>query len=228
MCGRFSTGKIPLEFLIEIFDLPQVDQFEEQYNIAPTLQIPVIREREGGRYFDYLRWGLIPSWSKDKGTAPLINARIETIAEKPSFKDSFRRRRCIIPACGFYEWERVGKEKQPYYIFQADRKPMTLAGLWDSWTNRETGEVIESCTIITTESIPMLEELHDRMPVALNYHSAKKWLDMRITDTEELKEILEEGQGVQLEMYPVSLYVNSVGNEGEKCVERVDSSLSDQ
>jgi putative SOS response-associated peptidase YedK len=130
MCGRFSTAALPSTLLAEIFGIQPPVLLEGLYNVAPTLPIPIIRERGGRRHLDHVRWGLIPSWSKEVPTAPLINARLETLADKPSFRDSLRSRRCIVPALGFYEWRKTGKTRQPYFIFRADRQPLAMAGLW--------------------------------------------------------------------------------------------------
>ena len=127
------------------------------------------------RYLDSLRWGLIPHWAKDKSIGNrMINARMETLAEKPSFKKPFKSQRCILPAQGFYEWQNLTDRKQPLFIFRADKKPITFAGLWEHWVDKETGEVIDSCTIITTKASRLLEKIHDRMPVIFEYEKAKE------------------------------------------------------
>jgi putative SOS response-associated peptidase YedK len=145
---------------------------------------------------------------------------METLAEKSSFKKPLQHQRCIIPVSGFYEWKAEGKTKQPYYIHRADEQPLTFAGLWEHWVDKETGETIESCTIITTKANSQLEVIHDRMPVVLDYEKAKEWLIADLVDLELLKGILEHPGTVELEIYPVSDYVNSTRNEGEKCIER--------
>lgn len=224
MCGRFSTGglKVRVKVLVDTFDLQLVLPFEELYNVAPTLQVPVIRERDHERYLETLRWGLIPHWAKDKSIGSrMINVRLDSLAEKPVFKKPFKSQRCIILASGFYEWKREGKTKKPFYIHRADEKPITFAGLWEHWVDKATGEIIESCTIVTTEANAQLKTIHDRMPVILGYEKAKEWLDHETEDPERLKEILEHPGVVELELYPVSDFVNSVRNEGEKCIERV-------
>jgi putative SOS response-associated peptidase YedK len=146
---------------------------------------------------------------------------METLAEKPSFKKAFKFQRCIIPASGFYEWKKQGDKKQPFFIHRADEKPITFAGLWEHWADKETGDDIESCTIITTDASKQLENIHDRMPVILKYEKAKEWLDTALKDTGDLTDILKTADEVELVMYPVSDYVNSVKNDGEKCVERL-------
>lgn len=222
MCGRISTSSLSPDSLKALFGLDYLSPFKPSYNVAPTLQIPAIRERDHKRYLEPLRWGLIPHWAKDKSIGNrMINARMETLAEKPSFKKPLQHQRCIIPVSGFYEWKAEGKVKQPYYIHRADETPLIFAGLWEHWLDKETGEIIESCTVITTKANSQLEVIHNRMPVVLDYEQAKEWLVANKEDPEMLKEILEHPGSVELEMYPVSDYVNSVGNEGEKCIERV-------
>jgi putative SOS response-associated peptidase YedK len=222
MCGRFSTATLPIPLLAEIFGIQPPVVLEGLYNVAPTLPIPIIRERGGRRHLDQVRWGLIPSWSKEVPTAPLINARLETLPDKPSFRDSLHSRRCIVPAAGFYEWRKTGKSRQPYFIFRADRQPLAMAGLWDRWVDRKTGEVIESCVIITAPATAEIEPLHDRMPVILDYDSANQWLDLPLQDASELLRMLEAGQGVELQMHPVSDFVSNARHEGERCVEPID------
>src|SRR5690606_1994253 len=136
-----------------------------RYNIAPTQLVPVIRsDSSGQRELVDLHWGLIPSWAKDRSIASrMINARSETVDEKPAFRRAFKRRRCVVPADGFYEWKKLSKRKQPYFVHRVDGAPMLLAGLWEKWTDGETGEHVESCTILTTEPNEMLAELHNRM-----------------------------------------------------------------
>ena len=166
MCGRFTID-IPAELLTELFGLAEPPAVTPRYNIAPTQQIPVIRQyADRQNHLDYLRWGLIPSWFKDKPTSNLmINARSETVSEKPAFKQSIRYRRCVVVASGFYEWLTEGKK--PWYVRLKDRSPMVFAGLWDTWKSPE-GEVVESCTILITASNRLVEPLHDRMPVILH------------------------------------------------------------
>ncbi len=223
MCGRFSIADLKISELQKTFDLKHITLFDHpSYNVAPTLWIPAIRAHDKELCLDTLRWGLIPHWAKDKSIGNrMINARMETLAEKPSFKKAFKSQRCVIPATGFYEWKKQGDKKQPFFIHRADEKPITFAGLWEHWADKETGEVIESCTIITTDASKQLENIHDRMPVILKYEKAKEWLDTACKDTGDLTDILKTADEVELDMYPVSDYVNSVKNDGEKCVERL-------
>lgn len=166
MCGRIVTI-IPAEELRAIFDLIENPRTEPRYNVAPSQQIGVVRQSEGsaGNRFDYLKWGLIPSWSKDaKIAAHTINARSETIAEKPAFRHAIKKQRCIVPVSGFYEWSHTGKEKEPHYIYLKDGSPICFAGIWENWVTPE-GSPLETFSIITTEANDVIKQLHDRMPV---------------------------------------------------------------
>jgi putative SOS response-associated peptidase YedK len=163
MCGRF-TLRTPLSVLIDQFEinLGMEIQLPLRFNAAPTQDIPVVRLTDGGRELTLMRWGLIPSWSKEANSGTLlINARSETAAEKPAYRSAFKSRRCLIPADGFFEWQKVGKAKQPYYFQLADGKPFAFAGLWEKWKE------IESCTILTTAANELVAPLHDRMPMPL-------------------------------------------------------------
>ena len=205
MCGRFtlhSRDRIRLKGF-NALNLP----FEARYNIAPSQQIIAIADFGSGIEGRMLTWGLSPSWSSDgKG---FINARAETLEEKPSFSDSFRWRRCLIPADGFFEWKRTGKEKRPYYI-QSLEAPAMFAGIWDTWRNRR--EVVTSCAIITTPANELVGELHDRMPAILPAHVQAAWLN-RKTDRLELLRMLTPFPFTEMKMHPVSNSVNSPGND---------------
>ncbi|MEO5656011.1 MAG: SOS response-associated peptidase [Nitrosospira sp.] len=146
--------------------------------MAPTMEILAVRETEDGRIGSMMRWGLIPYWAKDtKKLSVMNNARAETIAEKPTFREFFRQRRCLIPASGFYEWKTKGKRKQPYFISSRDGRPFSFAGIWSTWKAANTGESIDSCTIITTECNALMQPIHDRMPVILSPEDWAAWLD---------------------------------------------------
>src|SRR5210317_2143755 len=168
MCGRFVLENSP-EQLMKVYRLSSLPELSPRYNIAPSQQIAVIRQQNGGdRELVFMQWGLIPSWAKDPTVSyKMINARSETAHEKPSFKQAFRSRRCIIPATGFYEWETIGKEKIPHYIHLYGGEIMSLAGLWERWKSPE-GEEIKTCTILTTAANSLVRHLHDRMPVILH------------------------------------------------------------
>jgi putative SOS response-associated peptidase YedK len=218
--------------LVEHFDLEvradrQLPLFEARYNIAPTQEVLAVRAVDGAREASMLRWGLIPSWSKEPGGGPpMINARSETLAEKPTFRTAFRRRRCIIPADGFYEWGNPlsGKpgRKQPYYIRRPDGGPFGFAGLWENWAGQLPGRsektTLESCTIITTEANQKLSEYHDRMPVILAQADYTLWLDRLAQDEELLRHLFTPCGEDELIVEPVSTLVNNVANDDPRCI----------
>jgi putative SOS response-associated peptidase YedK len=212
MCGRFvqATGAKQLS---ERMDLPSGSLFDRpRFNVAPTTPIAAIRaSRNEGRELVALKWGLIPSWSRDgKG---FINARSETAAEKPTFRSAFKKRRCLIPADAFYEWQKKKDgTKQPFAIRFKGAEPCAFAGLWEVWTNHESGEEIESCTILTTGANKLMKPIHDRMPVILPEDAYASWLEN--ADASVLKPYDPKG----MEAYPISTYVNSPRNEGPKCI----------
>jgi putative SOS response-associated peptidase YedK len=218
MCGRFtlhSRDRIKLKGLPDL-DLP----FEARYNIAPSQQILAIADFGKGIEGRMLTWGLIPSWSTDgKG---FINARAETLEEKPSFSESFRLRRCLIPADGFFEWKRSGREKTPFYICSFDEAPLMFAGIWDTWRNR--GETITSCAIITTAANELVGELHDRMPAILLHEFQDAWLHPR-TDRTVLTEMLKPFPSLMMKTYPVGSSVNSPDNDSADLLLCVDTEV---
>jgi len=220
MCGRF-TLKTPVERLSEQFQFPKIIPLKPRYNIAPSQDVVVVRrmpdDRE--RKLAMLRWGLIPRWVKDptRGSQP-INAKAETAAEKPMFRDAFRRRRCLIPADGFYEWKQEGGRKQPVYICTKDRQPFAFAGLWEHWEEQE-GQFIESCTILTTEPNDLLAQVHSRMPVILDQNDYDLWLDPDVQEVSRLKPLLRPYPPEQMTFYPVNLRVNNPRNDDWLCVE---------
>jgi putative SOS response-associated peptidase YedK len=213
MCGRF-TLHIPPELLAEIFGLIQIPTYPARYNIAPSQLVAVVRQNgDGQNRLDMLHWGLIPSWAKDKSVCnQMINARCETVAEKPAFRHAIRYRRCLVPSSGFYEWKQEGKTKKPLYVHLKDGSAVVFAGLWESWKSSE-GETIESCTILTTPSNKLIEPLHDRMPVILHPQEYDIWLDREISDHEKLKPLYKPYPAHNMEMYPVSPQVNSPRND---------------
>ena len=238
MCGRF-TLRTPATVLIEHFDLDlrvdrQLPLFEPRYNIAPTQEILVVRNdpAEDVRRADMMRWGLVPAWSdgpKGGSGPPMINARCETLAEKPMFRGAVRRRRCLIPVDGFYEWQQSASgtrgKKQPYFIHRADDAPFAFAGLWETWTPQSASAAgpdrlrIESCTIVTTEANAKLRELHDRMPVVLAPCDYGTWLNPKIEEPEALKHLLKPCGEESLVAEPVGTHVNRVANDDPRCVE---------
>ncbi|NEU32070.1 SOS response-associated peptidase [bacterium LRH843] len=216
MCGRFTLFGPP-ESLQEEFDLATLPILDERYNIAPTQDVFAIIQAEHKRRAGYLKWGLIPSWSKDATFChKLINARAETIDSKPSFKRAFERRRCIIPASGFYEWMKLDEGKQPHFIFPTTMNFFAFAGLWEKWID-EQNHPTYSCTIITTESNELMAPLHHRMPVILSKDSYSTWLDSN-TEIEHVRDLLLPFPSEQMETRPVSTIVNSTRNETDECI----------
>ncbi len=208
MCGRFEVG-IPKEKLIQKFGVNhwQMDNYTRRYNIPPGTDIPVIRQEGNERFLIPAHWGLIPSWSKDKKIAyKTINARFETIAEKPSFRSAYKHRRCLIPASAYYEWKKLADRKQPFRIGRNDNEPFAMAGLFEDWTDTETGESIKSCTIITRPAYEKLAHIHSRMPVILPEEIYDLWLQCEFGqfDTVAMNELM---------YYPISSDVGSPGND---------------
>jgi putative SOS response-associated peptidase YedK len=189
MCGRF-TLRTPAERVAREFQLEEVAEIEARYNIAPTQNILAVRHSPDGREAVWLKWGLIPSWAKDATVgAKLINARSETVEEKPSFREAFKRRRCIIPADGFYEWQRIGNKKQPHYFQMKDERLFGFAGLWEKWLSPD-GENLGTCSILTTEANEVLSPVHQRMPVILHPDDYELWLDEDVRKQDLRKELL--------------------------------------
>ncbi|MDP8952934.1 MAG: SOS response-associated peptidase [Actinomycetota bacterium] len=188
------------------------------YNVAPTQEVAAVLVEGGERRLEMLRWGLIPSWADEPQIGSrMINARSETVSEKPSFRGAFRKRRCLIPADGFYEWQRTDNGKQPYHIHARDGSPFAFAGLWESWSGDE-GE-IRSCTILTTEANEVVGEVHHRMPVIVAPEDYETWLDPDLHDADWLAPLLTPYPSEALEAYPVSRFVNNPSNNDERCVE---------
>jgi|SRR5215204_2241299 len=210
MCGRFanSAKQKQIEKEFKVGKLNKVS-FESRYNIAPAQMIDAVLESDSDRILTQLKWGLIPHWAKDDSFAS-INARAETLTEKASFKDAFRSRRCIIPASGFYEWAKKGTNaKQPFYFYLKDKDVFGFAGLWEEWLDKESGELVETCTIITTEANEVLEPVHDRMPVILKAEDYDLWLDEKEKDTDRLQSFLVPFPALKMASHAVSKAVNS-------------------
>lgn len=219
MCGRYTLHTAASE-LAEAFGLDAVPDFSDRFNIAPTQLVPVVRSQAGHYEMDLLRWGLIPFWAKEKSIGNrMINARSESVAEKPAYRNSFKKKRCLVVADGFFEWKKTSGKKQPYYIHRRDSKPFAFAGLWDEW--KGDAEPIESFTIITTDANELVAPLHDRMPVILPLEQYETWLDPDSTPA-ELTEILEPFPEEELETYPVSTIVNNPRNDVADCVEPIE------
>ncbi len=219
MCGRFlitSPGNL-LQVLLQLDDTPSI---EPRYNAAPSQRLPVVRSIDGARRCDALQWGLVPSWADDPSIGfRMINARSETAASKLSFRSSMKTRRCVVPADGFYEWEKVGSRKQPWVFRMADEAPFAMAGLWASCTIDDT--VLHTFTILTTQANATVEPVHHRMPVILDPVHVEAWLDRSI-DGGPLFEAQQLGTPFPAECMQataVSTYVNRAGNEGPACLE---------
>lgn len=220
MCGRFSLGT-PATTLAAQFELFEVPAWVPRYNIAPTQQAPtVVRATlHPARQFTLHRWGLIPPWAKDPGIgSQLINARAETVATKPAFRKAFRERRCLILADGFYEWQRLRRHKQPFYIRMRDGWPFAFAGLREHWEGSE-GVAIDSCTILTTTANELVGTLHERMPVILTPEDFGLWLDPGVQEIERLQSLLRPYSSEEMTAYPVSTRVNNPTNDSPECVE---------
>jgi len=223
MCGRF-TLRTPSSLLVEQFELGIDPQLSPRFNIAPTQTVAAVRRPDvaAKRELALLRWGLIPSWAKDPAVGNrMINARSETVAEKPAFRSAFQRRRCLILADGYYEWAKVGGQKQPYYIRMRDERPFAFAGLWEHWQGADQSQLpgpVETCTIITTESNDLTADLHHRMPVILPTQFYEAWLESELTDRRELESLFGSYPSDEMCVDAVSTYVNSPKNDDAKCV----------
>jgi len=220
MCGRY-TLKTPVERLAEKFQFPEIIPLKPRYNIAPSQSVAVVRRfpDDRDRKLAMLRWGLLPLWVKDlsKVQQP-INAKAETAAEKPMFRDAFKRRRCLVPADGFYEWKQDGGRKQPVYIRMKDGEPFAIAGLWEHWEGQD-GQVIESCTLLTTEPNDVLAPIHNRMPVILDPKDYAQWLDPDLQTADGVKPLLRPYPSDLMTVYSISLRVNNPRNDDSQCLE---------
>jgi putative SOS response-associated peptidase YedK len=222
MCGRF-TLRAPASVVAEQFTLLEMPPFSSRFNIAPTQPVAVIRsapgEREPRHELVRLRWGLIPSWAKDPAIGSrMINARAETVAQKPAYRAALRRRRCLVLADGFYEWWKIGSRKQPYFIRMRDDRPFALAGLWEFWEGPDHSS-IESCTILTTEPNELVAPIHNRMPVILAAEGYEAWLDRTVEDPLRISKYLAPYPAGLMEAYPVSPHVNNPAHDDARCIE---------
>jgi len=220
MCGRY-TLKTPVERLSEKFQFPQVIPLKPRYNIAPSQPVAVVRlvPEDNDRKFAMLRWGLIPAWTKDLKKARMpINAKSETVADLPSFRDAYRKRRCLIPADGFYEWKQEGGRKQPVFIHMKDGEPFAFAGLWEHWEKPDQ-EPIDSCVILTTEPNELLAQVHNRMPIILAPKDYDLWLDPDAQQVDRLKPLLSPFPPERMTYFPVNLRVNNPKHDDPLCVE---------
>ena len=224
MCGRYSQTQ-SAEIIAKAFQVDNLPTLEPRYNIAPTQSVSSVLQTSAStnRQFKMLHWGLIPSWAKDsKMGAKLINARGETVAEKPAFRSAFRQRRCLVLADGFYEWQQQEqkKQKQPFYFRLSDEQPFAFAGLWERWEDA-TGEEIESCTLLTTEANELMQPIHNRMPVILDPKDYDLWLDLEVKKQELLQPLLHPYRSEEMTAYPVSTVVNKPSNDSAECIERI-------
>jgi len=223
MCGRMTQQR-PTSELAEIFDAEdRVEAPGGRFNVAPTDAAAVVVQRDDHRAITAYRWGLIPHWSETPDTGNrMFNARAESLDRNPAFRYAFSRRRCLVPADAFYEWQKIGSVRQPYAVVRRDGLPMALAGLWAGWKDEDTGEIIRSFTIVTTQANEQLAPIHGRMPVVIPEPAWDRWLDPTRTDGQalaELKGLLVPADDAWLETYPVSRKVNSVRNDGPELVE---------
>jgi len=242
VCGRYVSVSSPT-LLGERLHVDEVraDDTEPNYNVTPRAEVPIVAEtvdretREHTRVLDRVRWGLVPSWAKDLSIGDrLINARAEGIAAKPAYRKAFEKRRCLIPADGFYEWRVLAgppsakptkkKQKQPYFIARQDREPMAFAGLYEVWRDRSDPDAawVRSCAIVTTDANDKLAPIHDRMPVVLPESAWVEWLDPDNHDTARLERLLVPAPSEEFLAYPISTLVNKPDNNGSELLEEVD------
>ena len=223
MCGRYRLSRRK-EVLAEYFGADFADMdWEPRYNIAPTQPVPVLRrDQQGTLRASLMQWGLIPSWAGDPSVGDrTINAKAETAASKPSFREPLQRKRCLIPADAFFEWKRVGKAKHPFCFEVGDGAIFAFAGLWDSWRGRD-GQSVESCTILTTTPNELLADVHDRMPVILAPEHHDHWLDPGMQDAAAAVALLKPFRSGLMRRYSVSTRVNFVANDDPDCSAPVD------
>lgn len=219
MCGRFTQQRSDHE-LAEWFEAEAlVDDPGGRFNVAPTDPVSIVVEKDDRRAITAYRWGLVPFWAKDRSIgARLINARAETLAESNAFRESFERRRCLVPADGFYEWRRDPGRRQPFVFRRVDGAPLAFAGLWSGWRDKATGEVLRTMTIVTTGANELMAPIHDRMPVVLAPEAWSMWLDPMLEDIAELHRLLVPAPEQDLEAYAVDTLVNNVRNNGPELI----------
>jgi putative SOS response-associated peptidase YedK len=221
MCGRYAVTSSP-EAIRALFRYAEQPDFPPRYNIAPTQPIAIVRLHNGQRQFALVRWGLIPSWVKDPRTVSLMfNARGETARDKPAFSAAMKRRRCLVPADGFYEWQKQGGRKQPFYIRARSGEPLAFAGLWETWVG-PNGEEIDTAAIVTTAANKTLKPLHDRMPVIVPPGAFDLWLSGE-ADVETVASLIAPAPDDLLEAYPVSVAVNSAANDNPALIEPAEA-----
>ncbi len=223
MCGRYRMTRA--DKLAQQFEVDNEVEWTPRYNIAPGQQVAVVRQHADrpGREFSKMKWGLVPFWAKDPNIGyKMINARAETIAEKPAYREAFKSRRCLLPADGFYEWKKEGKEKQPYNFGMKDDSLFALAGVWERWKDPK-GAMIETCSILTTTPNALLQDVHDRMPVILKPDDYELWLDPGFKHVDALLEVMQPFDATLMKRYPVSARVNLVKNDDPECAANIEA-----
>jgi len=223
MCGRFTLNT-SAQIIAEFFKLSEVPDMKPRYNIAPTQSVATVTvsPQQMQRQFQFMRWGLIPSWAKDlKIGSKMINARSETVAEKPAFRSAIKHRRCLIVADGFYEWLPLLKHKQPYYFQAAEGEPFAFAGLWESWKSPEAEKIV-SCSIITTAANETVQPVHDRMPVILPECAWEKWLDPAVNSAQEVLPLLKPYAATAMTAKAVSAIVNNPTRDSPECIQAIE------
>lgn len=220
MCGRF-TRAINTAAVAEAFGVDEIStDLKASYNIAPTQPVAVVVS-EGKKRLIEVRWGLVPSWAKDLSVGnKMINARAETVTEKASFRNAFKKRRCLVVADGFYEWQKLGDGKRPVYIHLKSAQPFGMAGLYEVWHSPEGKEVM-TCAIITTAANELMQPIHDRMPVIIAKENEDLWLDPAVAEATVLRELLQPYSADEMEAYPVSKRVNSPSNNSPECLKPI-------
>jgi putative SOS response-associated peptidase YedK len=222
MCGRY-TLTASAQIIAEFFKLSEVPDIKPRYNVAPTQSIATVTvdSEKMQRQLQFMRWGLIPSWAKDmKIGSKMINARSETVAEKPAFRSAIKHRRCLIVADGFYEWLPQGKHKQPYYFQMAQGAPFAFAGLWENWESPEAEKIV-SCSIITTAANETVQPVHDRMPVILPEEAWEEWLDPAVS-TQQVLPLLKPYSSAAMTANAVSAIVNSPSKDSPECIQAIE------
>lgn len=221
MCGRYTLSSAGDEIAL-LFDLSDIPSLPLRFNVAPTQEAAAVRVTAPGgpRHLDLLKWGLVPYWAEDPSIGNrMINARSESVADKPAYRWSFRKQRCLIATDGFYEWKKEGKLKQPFHIRRKDRQPFAFAGLWARWKPKDgSGDPLDTFTILTTDSNDLIRPLHDRMPVILDRTNFDLWLDPQVEDRDRLLPLLVPYDGSVMETVPVSRVVNSPAYDQPDCI----------
>jgi putative SOS response-associated peptidase YedK len=227
MCGRYTITSAP-EALRALFRYDERPDFPPRFNVAPTQPIPIVRLADGRREFALVRWGFVPSWVKDPNAfALIVNARGESVCDKPAFRAAMKRRRCLIPADGFYEWQATAGRKQPFYIHARSGEPLAFAGLWETWTG-PNGEEVETAAIVTTRANRLLAPLHDRMPVIVPPAAFDLWLDCGAVDARTAESLIAPAPDDLLEAHPVSTAVNRTANDNAALIERVEPGAAER